>query len=78
MLGVEALSSEDRGTVHRARRLQRYLSQPFHVISETSSIKGVSVPLSDTLDDCEAFLNGEYDEYSEQDCYMRGSMKESI
>ena len=76
MLGVEALSSEDRGTVHRARRLQRYLSQPFHVISETSSIKGVSVSLSDTLDDCEAFLNGEYDKRSEQDCYMRGSMKE--
>jgi len=76
MLGMEALSAEDRRTVHRARRLQRYLSQPFHVVSGHSGIKGVSVPLGHVLDDCEDFLNGVHDGLPEDKCYMRGSMKE--
>lgn len=77
MLGMEALSADDRKTVQRARRLQRYLSQPFHTVSGHSGIPGVSVPLADVLDDCEAFLDGEYDSLSEEDCYMRGSMKDN-
>jgi F-type H+-transporting ATPase subunit beta len=74
MLGIEALSAEDRRTVLRARRLQRYLSQPFHVVAEHTGMAGVSVPLEKTLADCEAFLAGEYDGVPEEKCYMRGAM----
>jgi F-type H+-transporting ATPase subunit beta len=75
MLGIEELSETDRRIVVRARKLQRYLTQPFHVTAELTGIQGVSVPLADTLLDCEAFLRGEYDDVSEDRCYMRGSMK---
>lgn len=75
MLGMQELSDADRRVVQRARRLQRYLSQPFHVTAEHSGIKGVSVPLAETLADCEGFLRGEFDHLSEESCYMRGAMK---
>jgi len=77
MLGIEALSADDRRTVLRARRLQRYLSQPFHVVAEHTGMAGVSVPLKQTLADCEAFLAGAYDALPEEQCYMRGAMKEA-
>jgi F-type H+/Na+-transporting ATPase subunit beta len=77
MLGIEALSADDRRTVLRARRLQRYLSQPFHVVAEHTGMAGVSVPLKQTLADCEAFLAGEYDALPEEKCYMRGAMKQA-
>lgn len=76
MLGIETLSPTDRRIVTRARRLQRYLSQPFHTVASHSGIEGVSVSLVDTLSDCEAFLNGDYDDLPEEECYMRGSMKD--
>jgi F-type H+/Na+-transporting ATPase subunit beta len=76
MLGLEALSETDRRIVQRARRLQRYLTQPFYVVTEHTGIAGVSVPLADTLADCEAFLRGDYDGVSEDRCYMRGAMRE--
>ncbi|HKC94278.1 MAG TPA: F0F1 ATP synthase subunit beta, partial [Nitrospira sp.] len=75
MLGVEELSETDRRIVLRARKLQRYLTQPFYVTGELTGIQGVSVPLTDTLSDCEAFLRGKYDNVPEERCYMRGSMK---
>jgi F-type H+-transporting ATPase subunit beta len=75
MLGIEELSEADRRIVLRARKLQRYLSQPFHVVSEHTGIEGVSVPLADALADCEGFLHGDYDDVPEDRCYMRGSMK---
>jgi len=74
MLGMEALSEDDRRVVQRARRLQRYLSQPFHVVAEHTGMPGVSVPLAQTLADCEAFLAGKYDATPEEKCYMRGAM----
>jgi F-type H+/Na+-transporting ATPase subunit beta len=74
MLGMEALSEDDRQVVQRARRLQRYLSQPFHVVAEHTGMAGVSVPLAQTLADCEAFLRGEHDATPEEKCYMRGAM----
>lgn len=74
MLGIEELSEQDRRIVLRARKLQRYLSQPFHVTEEHSGVKGVSVPLEQTLADCEAFLEGRYDALDEDACYMRGAM----
>jgi F-type H+-transporting ATPase subunit beta len=76
MLGIEELSEKDRRIVRRARKLQRYLTQPFHVVTEQTGIAGVSVSLADTLDDCEAFLQGKYDDLTEGNCYMRASMKE--
>ena len=60
-LGIEALSEADRRIVQRARRLQRYLTQPFNVVTEHTGIAGVSVPLEQTLIDCEAFIRGDYD-----------------
>jgi F-type H+-transporting ATPase subunit beta len=76
MLGIEELSAKDRSIVMRARKLQHYLTQPFRVTSSHTAIKGVSVPLSRTLEDCEAFLLGRYDDLPEQHCYMRGGMQE--
>ncbi|MDR4517314.1 MAG: F0F1 ATP synthase subunit beta [Nitrosomonas sp.] len=74
MLGMEALSEKDQRIVMRARKLQRYLTQPFHVMSSHSGIQGVSVKLEQTLADCEAFLRGDYDSVPEERCYMRGTM----
>lgn len=76
MLGLEALSEKDRRIVMRARKMQRYLSQPFHVMTSHTGIQGVSVKLDQTLTDCEAFLRGDFDVVPEEHCYMRGSMQE--
>lgn len=77
MLGLEELSESDRRIVLRARKLQRYLTQPFKVLAQHSHQQGISVPLQQTLSDCEAFLLGHYDNISEEQCYMRGSMQEN-
>ena len=77
MLGIQELAEVDRKIVMRARKLQRYLTQPFLVLAQSTQQPGVSVPLEQTLTDCEAFLAGHYDHLSEQDCYMRGSMQAS-
>lgn len=76
MLGVEELSESDRLIVTRARKLQRYLTQPFSVLAQHSRQRGTSVRLEQTLTDCEAFLAGDYDHLTESQCYMRGSMQE--
>ena len=76
MLGIEELAQADRLVVQRARRLQRYLTQPFHAMTAQNADLGVSVPLARTLSDCEAFLSGRYDEIPEERCYMRGAMDE--
>ncbi|MGD8582647.1 MAG: F0F1 ATP synthase subunit beta [Gammaproteobacteria bacterium] len=74
MLGVEELSPRDRKIIMRARKLQRYLTQPFWATASHTGIAGVTVPIAQTLDDCEAFLNGSYDDIPEDQCYMRGAM----
>ncbi len=76
MLGIEELSADDRLVVQRARRLQRYLTQPFHAMTSQSAVGGVSVPLERTLADCEAFLRGDHDDLPEERCYMRGAIDE--
>ena len=73
--GIEKLSPRDRSIVLRARKLHRYLIQPFYVVAEHTGISGVSVPLAHTLDDCETFLRGEFDELPEDQCYMHGNMR---
>ncbi|WP_321370163.1 F0F1 ATP synthase subunit beta [uncultured Desulfuromusa sp.] len=75
MLGVEELSAQDRKIVMRARKLQRYLTQPFWATASHTGIRGVSVPLENTLSDCEAFLLGQHDKTPEDHCYMRGTME---
>lgn len=74
MLGIEELSQEDRRIVERARRLQRYLTQPFSVVADHTGIPGARVPLAQTIADCEGIIEGRYDHLSEADCYMRGTM----
>jgi F-type H+-transporting ATPase subunit beta len=76
MLGIEELSETDRKIVLRARKLQRYLTQPFSVLAQHSKQTGVSVPLGKTLTDCEAFLAGAYDHVTEEQCYMRCAMQD--
>lgn len=78
MLGLEELAESDRRLVRRARQLQRYLTQPFHAIAAHTGLRGVSVPLSQTLTDCEAFLRGDFDDVPEDHCYMRGAMREAV
>ena len=77
MLGIEELSAKDRLSVMRARKLERYLAQPFRVIASHTGTPGVSVSLEENLDDCDGFLTGRFDEVPEDRCYMRGSMKEA-
>jgi F-type H+-transporting ATPase subunit beta len=75
MLGIEELSETDRRLVERARRLQRYLTQPFHTMSSHYESGGVAVPLSQTLSDCDAIMRGRYDHLGEEAFYMRGAME---
>ncbi|RME33220.1 MAG: F0F1 ATP synthase subunit beta [Gammaproteobacteria bacterium] len=75
MLGLEELSAKDRRIVMRARKLQRYLTQPFWTTAAHTGLQGVSVPLQATLDDCEGFLTGRFDEVPEERCYMRATMQ---
>ncbi len=74
MLGIEELSPDDRRIVMRARRLQRYLTQPFFVVADHTGMAGESVPLDTVLSDCERFLDGAYDQLTEEACYMKGAM----
>lgn len=72
MLGLDELSHEDRQLVRRARRLQRFLTQPFLVSEIFTGRRGVHVPLEETLLGCERILAGEFDEVEEQHLYMIG------
>ncbi len=75
MLGVGELSQADRTIIMRARKLQRYLTQPFCTTAAHTGMPGVSVPLETALNDCEHFLLGHFDEIPEERCYMQGSME---
>ena len=76
MLGLEELSAEDQKTVNRARRLQRFLTQPFFVTEQFTGLKGKLVRLDDALDGCERILNDEFALYPERSLYMIGSIDE--
>jgi F-type H+/Na+-transporting ATPase subunit beta len=66
ILGLDELSEEDRLTVNRARKIQRFLSQPFNVGEVFTGLKGVTVPIDETVDSFEALLNGDLDDVPEQ------------
>jgi len=78
MLGLEQLSATDRAVVARARRLERFLTQPFFTTEQFSSIKGKLVSLRDTLDGCERILNDEFKDVPESALYMIGRVDEAL
>jgi F-type H+-transporting ATPase subunit beta len=72
MLGLEQLSPEDRNVVARARRLERFLTQPFFTTEQFTGLKGKLVSLNDSLDGCERILNDEFKDHPERALYMIG------
>jgi F-type H+-transporting ATPase subunit beta len=77
MLGLEQLSIQDRDIVKRARRLERFFTQPFFTTAQFSASKGKFVSLEQSLDGCERILKGEFNHYPEQSLYMIGSINEA-
>lgn len=77
LLGLEELSAADRRAVARARRLIRFLTQPFSVTSQFTGRPGASVSLEDTIDGCAAILDGEADDWDEASLYMIGTIEEA-
>ena len=77
MLGLEQLSPQDRDVVARARRLERFLTQPFFTTEQFSGIKGKLVSLKDALDGCERILKDEFKDYPENALYMIGAIDEA-
>ncbi len=78
ILGMEELSDEDKLVVNRARRIQRFLSQPFFVAEEFTGTPGKYVPLEETLRGFKGIVEGEYDDLPEQAFYMVGTIDEAI
>ena len=77
MLGLEQLSATDRAVVARARRLERFLTQPFYTTEQFSGIKGRLVSLKDALDGCERILRDEFKDVPESALYMIGAVDEA-
>jgi len=78
MLGINELSREDQRTVYRARRLERFFTQPFHVTEQFIGKPGKTVSLADSLDGCERILNDEFADAPESALYMIGSIDEAV
>ena len=75
ILGMEELSDEDKQTVYRARKVQRFLSQPFHVAENFTGVKGVFVPVEETIKGFKAILDGDMDPYPEAEYFMTANVK---
>jgi F-type H+-transporting ATPase subunit beta len=78
MLGLEQLSQSDRNVVARARRLERFLTQPFFTTEQFSGLKGKIVPLKNTIDGCKRILSDEFRDYPERSLYMIGSIDDAV
>ena len=78
ILGMDELSEEDKLTVARARKIQRFLSQPFHVAEVFTGTPGVLVPLEDTIKGFKGIVDGEYDHLPEAAFYMVGTIDEAL
>ena len=76
ILGMEELSEEDKITVTRARKVQKFLSQPFHVAENFTGVPGKYVPLKETVKGFKAILDGEMDEYPEWAFFNVGGIEE--
>jgi len=78
ILGMDELSEEDKLTVNRARKIERFLSQPFHVAEVFTGSPGKYVSLKETISSFKGILSGEYDHLPEQAFYMVGGIEEAI
>ena len=78
ILGMDELSEEDKLIVHRARRVQRFLSQPFHVAEQFTGLKGTLVSIEDTIKGFNMIMDGEVDEYPEAAFNLVGTIEEAI
>ncbi len=78
ILGMDELGEEDKLTVYRARKIQRFLSQPFHVAEKFTGIKGVYVPMKETVRGFKAIIDGEMDKYPEAAFYNVGTIEDVI
>ena len=78
ILGMDELSEEDKQAVHRARRVQRFLSQPFHVAEQFTGLQGVLVDIQDTIKGFNMIMDGEVDKYPEAAFNLVGSIEEAI
>jgi F-type H+-transporting ATPase subunit beta len=75
---MDELSEEDKLVVHRARRVQRFLSQPFHVAEQFTGLKGVFVSIDDTIKGFTMIMDGEVDQYPEAAFNLVGTIEEAI
>ena len=78
ILGMDELSDEDKMTVQRARKVQRFLSQPFHVAEQFTGLKGVFVDINDTIRAFNSIMDGEVDEYPEAAFNLVGTLEDAI
>jgi F-type H+-transporting ATPase subunit beta len=78
ILGMDELSEDDKLVVHRARRVQRFLSQPFHVAEQFTGMKGVLVDINDTIKGFNMIMDGEVDQYPEAAFNLVGSIEDAI
>jgi F-type H+-transporting ATPase subunit beta len=78
ILGIDELSEDDRLTVSRARKIQRFLSQPFFVAQQFTGLEGKYVPIADTIRGFKEIVEGKHDGLNEQDFYMVGSIEEAV
>jgi len=78
MLGIEELSKEDRQIVQRARKLERFLTQPFFTTEAFTGKKGKNVPLKETIKGCKEIMEGKYDDLDEARFYMIGAIDEAV
>lgn len=78
ILGMDELSEDDKLVVHRARRVQRFLSQPFFVASQFTGLEGKLVSIEDTIKGFRMIMNGEVDQYPEAAFNLVGTIEEAI
>ncbi len=78
ILGIDELSEDDKLTVSRARKIQRFLSQPFHVAEQFTGIPGKLVPIEETIRGFQEIVDGKHDEIPEQAFYLKGSIDEVV
>ena len=78
ILGIDELSEDDKLTVARARKIQRFLSQPFFVAQQFTGLEGKYVPVADTIRGFKEIVDGKHDELSEQDFYLVGGIEEAV
>ena len=78
ILGIDELSDEDKLTVSRARKIQRFLTQPFFVAEQFTSFPGEYVPIKETIRGFKEIIEGKHDELSEQAFYMVGTIDQAV